>query len=174
MSARANGRHCLAAGGLAALASSWPDHAAAARQAVPSRCEAETTWSLSMWFREWFDASARLKSRYDIAWSLNPFYHRANCDGCGQLDPAVLVVGRTTGKRGNLVIYRAGLAHFILGAGTEFGIGGDDFKWMDVWSVDKAPRQGSGKAEAGIVAELLDLVKSESASGCAPSIGHIR
>ncbi|MCC6987492.1 MAG: hypothetical protein IT181_00750 [Acidobacteria bacterium] len=57
------------------------------------------------------------------------------------------------------------MAHFILGAGTEFGSGGDDFEWMDVWSVDKAPREESGKPEAGIVAEVLDLVKSESASG---------
>ena len=165
MSALANGRYCLAAGALAAIVWAWPHHTADARQAVPSRCETEATWSLPMWFRDWFDASAGLKSRYDIACYLNPFYHRANFDGRGQLDLAVLVVERTTGKRGILFVHRPGLAHFILGAGTEFGSGGDDFEWMDVWSVDKAPREESGKPEAGIVAEVLDLVKSESASG---------
>ena len=123
MSALSNGRRCLAAGVLGAVAWAGPHDVAAARQAVASRCEAEATWSLPMWFREWFDASAGLKSHYDIACYLNPFYHRANFDGRGQLDLVVLVVERTTGKRGVLIVHRPGLAHFILGAGTKFGNG---------------------------------------------------
>ena len=127
-------------------------------------CDLETRLGLSEWFREWFESKGP-RDQYEIGCYLNPFYLRGNFDARGQLDLAVLVTERSSGKRGILVVHRPGLAHFVLGAGTEIGSGGDDFDWLNVWHVDAAPRSETGQPEAGFVGEVLNLVRLESASG---------
>ena len=80
-------------------------------------CDLETRSGLPDWFRTWFEAQG-LQARFEIACYLNPFYLRGNFDARGQLDLAVPVVERSSGKRGVLVVHRPGLAFFVWGAGT--------------------------------------------------------
>lgn len=158
-------RHRRSLAAICVALSVWLQQTGAVGQTAPEHCDTLAKASLPDWFRMWFDYQGGPRAQYETACYLNPFYQRGNFDGRGPLDLAVLVVQRSTGKRGVLVVHRPGLAHFIVGAGTEIGNGGDDFEWMDVWSVAAAPRAESGRPEAGIIAEVLDLVKSESASG---------
>jgi hypothetical protein len=141
-----------------------PQQSALFGQARAVGCDLETQSGLPEWFRTWFEAKGP-QARYEVSCYLNPFYLRGNFDARGQLDLAVLVVERSTGKRGVLVVHRPGLASYLLGAGTEIGSGGDDFNWLDVWHVDAAPRLETGRPKAGFVGEVLNLIKSESASG---------
>jgi hypothetical protein len=127
-------------------------------------CDLPTRSGLPDWFRTWFEAKGP-QARFEISCYLNPFYLRGNFDARGQLDLAVLIVERSSGKRGVLVVHRPGLAFYVLGAGTEIGNGGDSFSWLDVWHVDAAPRLEAGRPEAGFVGEVLNLAKSDSASG---------
>lgn len=116
---------------------------------------------------EWSRGAQAVPSAYRISCSVNPFYQRGDFDGDGQADLAVLIVEATTGKRGVAVIHRANAAVFILGAGKALGNGGDDFRWLDAWSVEPAPRKpNEWKAPLpNFRAEGLMLQKSESASG---------
>jgi len=124
-------------------------------QARASGCSPETRSGLPQWFQDWFESSGR-QARYETACYLNPFYLRGSFDGRGQLDLAVLVVEKSSGKRGILVVHRPGLASYVLGAGTEIGNGGDDFGWLDIWHVDAAPRSETGRPDAGFVGEAAN------------------
>ena len=67
--------------------------------------------------------------------AVNPFYQRGDFDGDGRADLAILVREKATGKIGILMLHRVGKPA-LLGAGRPFGNGGDDFAWIDQWSVD--------------------------------------
>lgn len=66
---------------------------------------------------------------------LNPFYQRADFDGDGRTDYAVLVKETISGKRGIAIVHRGSQWVHVLGAGKAIGNGGDDFDWMDAWRV---------------------------------------
>jgi hypothetical protein len=55
-----------------------------------------------------------------------------------------MVRDKASGKIGILVLHRSGKPA-LLGAGRSFGNGGDDFAWIDQWSVDdgKDVRRGN-------------------------------
>ena len=78
-------------------------------------------------------------------------------DGDGRADVALLVQHRVTRKVGIVFMHRAGGLPQIVGAGTDFGNGGDDFDWMDSWKV-----QSRTKARP-VDAVLLE--RESSASG---------
>lgn len=92
---------------------------------------------------------------YETSFELNPFYLRGDFDGDGQLDIALLVRERTSGKVGIALFRAAAAAPVVLGAGIEFGNGGDDFAWMEVWRVLPAE---------GVDSEGLYVEKPEAAS----------
>src|SRR5262249_33727737 len=74
---------------------------------------------------------------------INPFLHRGDVDGDGKPDLAVLVQAKADHKVGILVLHRNG-KETLLGAGRDFGNGGDDFNWIDLWWVEdrNTPQQG--------------------------------
>ena len=99
--------------------------------------------------------SSPFGKRYEASFELNPFYLRGDFDGDGQPDVALLIRERTSGKVGIAFFRAAAAAPVVLGAGIEFGNGGDDFAWMEVWSV--LPAEGGD-------AEGLYVEKPEAAS----------
>jgi hypothetical protein len=70
---------------------------------------------------------------------LNPFLLQGDFDGDHRLDLAVLVTRRDTGARGIAVVHAGAPRAVVLGAGHALGNGGDDFTWMDAWSVQPKP-----------------------------------
>ena len=60
---------------------------------------------------------------------------RADFDGDGKTDAATLVRETAGLKRRGVALAMGNGRQFVLGAGTAFGNGGDDFTWLDAWHV---------------------------------------
>jgi len=98
---------------------------------------------------------------------LNPFCLRGDFDGDGNIDFAVLVRQPASGKAGIVIIHRATGRVFVLGAGTRFGYGGDDFTWMDAWRVfdkGKVPQGATEERPPILRGDGLLIFKTEAAS----------
>ena len=65
-------------------------------------------------------------------------------NGDGQADVAVLVKQRRGGKVGIAIFHYPGRQVHVIGAGHDFGNGGDDFEWMNVWRVERPGRLSPG------------------------------
>ena len=116
-------------------------------------------WALRPW------AGAAAASHLEISGAVNPFYQRGDFDGDGKADLAILVRSKTTGKIGILMPHRAGKP-VLLGAGRPFGNGGDDFAWIDQWSVDDGggPNATRSTRSPGEPADALWVAKDGAAS----------
>ena len=114
--------------------------------------------SLPAWGVRVLDAAA-FAGKYAVESRLNPFFQQADFDGDGKLDLAVLIVEKASGKRGVALLRRVAVAPAVLGAGRDFGNGGDDWSWMDVWRVEDTP-VAAGKLRYDLLVE-----KSESGGG---------
>ena len=90
-------------------------------------------WAAKPW------AAASTANHVELFAAVNPFYQRGDFDGDGKADLAIIVRDKASGKIGILVLHRSGRPA-LLGAGRSFGNGGDDFAWMDQWSVDDGGR----------------------------------
>jgi len=66
---------------------------------------------------------------------MNPFYLEADFNGEGKPDIVLSIKNKETGKRGTLIIHAESSQSFQIGAGDKFDSVGDDFNWLDVWSV---------------------------------------
>lgn len=86
----------------------------------------------------------------------------ADLDGDRAPDLAVLVRARRSGKAGIAILLRNRDGAIVLGAGSDFGNGGDDFSWMDEWSV--YPRSGREAGRPKLRGDALLVAKSEAAS----------
>ena len=84
---------------------------------------------------------------------MKPFFHVGDFNGDGESDVALLIKEKTTGKVGIAILEAKTKEFKIFGAGKSFGNGGDDFDWMDAWSI-----RHSGKVDR------LYVAKSEAAS----------
>lgn len=71
--------------------------------------------------------------------SLNPFYLESDFNGDKQLDIALFVKQKETNKRGILIIHGGTFKFYLIGAGTKFGNGKDDYSWMKVWKLYRHP-----------------------------------
>jgi len=69
--------------------------------------------------------------QYALVAHLNPFYLHGDFNGDGRTDVAVLVKNKESGKIGVAILHSGARSAIILGAGRDFGNGGDDFRWMD-------------------------------------------
>jgi hypothetical protein len=85
-------------------------------------------------------AAESFTSEYELSTILNPYFRRGDWDGDGRPDLAILIRQRSSGKTGIALVQRANQIPQVVGAGTPFGNGGDDFKWMLVWRVEPAAR----------------------------------
>ena len=105
---------------------------------------------------------------YLLSYHINTFYLRGDFNGDGRADCAVLVVQRSSGKKGIAIVHGGSKAVHVVGAGNATGNGGDDFSFIDYWYVyDRGPvRRGVG--ERGIPrlsgdAVLIGAAESSSA-----------
>jgi hypothetical protein len=108
-----------------------------------------------------------LAKKYEVSFSMNPFYLRGDFNGDGKIDVAVLVKQRSTGKSGIAIVHGGTSKVTILGAGTDIGNGGDDFEWMDTWQIYSKTRVasgGDGKNVPHLRGDALLVGKSEAAS----------
>lgn len=109
-------------------------------------------------------------SQYAISTQLNPFYVQGDFDGDGKLDCAILVRNKASGKLGIAIVHAGKPGVSVLGAGTAFGSGGDDFAWMDAWYVyprGQVSKGASGAAPPKLKGDGLMLIKTEASSGLA-------
>jgi hypothetical protein len=90
----------------------------------------------------------------EIAARMNPFVWRGDFDGDGRQDVAVFVRATQSKKEGIAFLFRGATPTVVVGAGTELGNGGDDFSWLDLWTVVERPG-----------ADALLVEKESSASG---------
>jgi len=112
--------------------------------------DAEPTRSLPAWAQERLRSPA-FRRDYAVATDLDPSVLTGDFDGDGRPDVAVLVARRATGARG-IAFLHAGSPHaWVVGAGHELGNGGDDFSWMDAWSVQPRGRVAGQRGEAVLV-----------------------
>jgi hypothetical protein len=95
----------------------------------------------------------KLRTGYELVERLEPSFYVGDFNGDGASDVALLIKEKTTGKVGIAIVEGGERKIKIVGAGKSFGNGGDDFSWMDVWSI-----RHLGKVDR------LYLAKSEAAS----------
>jgi hypothetical protein len=104
---------------------------------------------------------------YDLSFRINPSYLEGDFDGDGEMDVAVFVKERSTGKLGIAIVHGTTGKVIILGAGIRIGNGGDDFEWMDSWQVYSKTRATHAAGETGVPhlrGDALLVEKSEAAS----------
>ena len=89
---------------------------------------------LPLWAHASFSAFSK-REAVEISNRLNPFVWRGDFDGDGRMDLAILVKHSRTKKEGIAILRRKGAA-LLVGAGKDFGNGGDDFSWIDLWFVE--------------------------------------
>lgn len=87
-----------------------------------------------LWFNQFFSNKA-LDKQYIIAADKKPAYLQADFNRDGNADIAVLVNDKSKGRKGILVVHGKSDAYHVFGAGKDFGSGGNDFKWLDNWSL---------------------------------------
>jgi hypothetical protein len=116
-------------------------------------------WAISSWNKESAKLDLRLSTR------INPFVWRGDFNADSRSDLAVFVESTVTGKQGILFLLQRQKS-VLVGAGVEFGNGGDDFAWMDVWHVEDRGT-GHGNYTANTVrlkGDGLMVAKESSAS----------
>ena len=95
----------------------------------------------------------KLSTRYELFQKPEPSFYVGDFNGDGTSDVALLIKEKATTKVGIAIFEGEERKIKIIGAGKSFGNGGDDFSWMDVWSV-----RHTGKVDR------LYVAKSETAS----------
>ena len=91
------------------------------------------SWAEQMWLTLSRSSNLQLSTR------LNPCMWRGDFDGDGRADLALLVT-LTGSKKEGIAFLLQGTKPLVVGAGTDFGNGGDDFSWMDLCYVeDRGP-----------------------------------
>jgi hypothetical protein len=108
-----------------------------------------------------------LERQYEFSSHLKPSLLSGDFDGDGKIDVAILVKQKNSGKIGIAVCHSSTNKILLIGAGTEVGNGGDNFDWMDIWSVTAkaAAAKKLGKTAAALVrGDALHVEKNESAS----------
>jgi len=106
---------------------------------------------LPAWAMKVFDE--KLSTRYELVQKPEPSFYLGDFNGDGTSDVALLIKEKATTKVGIAIFEGKEKKIKIVGAGKSFGNGGDDFSWMDVWSV-----RHTGKVDR------LYIANSEAAS----------
>ena len=113
---------------------------------------------------------------YELSDAVNPFYLRADFDGDGKPDYAILVVGKNTDNR-VIAICRSGSPNVEILTDMEKSVVFDpkrpagsvaNFNWMDAWQIVRRRKLGASelneKTPPPMVGEGILVEKTESAS----------
>lgn len=123
----------------------------------------ELELGLPFWATQsWKALSAQ--SDLSISKRLNPNVWRGDFDGDGRADLVVFVEGVSSKKQG-VVFLLQGKWPLLLGAGIDFGNGGDDFMWLDFWHVeDRGTKHGNHQRKSVTLKADGLMVGRESSS----------
>jgi hypothetical protein len=124
------------------------------------------TLNIPYWVRYSFHEN-NLNRKFDYSFEINPMYLRGDFNGDNIPDIAILVKNNSSNKVGIIVFHFNSNDYFIIGAGTHFGNGGDDFGWITNWAVKRKERvdqEADNKRAPNLVAEAIYVEKAESAS----------
>ena len=115
-------------------------------------------WAEQMWLTLSHSSNIQLSTR------LNPCLWRGDFNGDGKCDLALLIA-HTGSKKEGIAFLLQGKRPLIIGAGTEFGNGGDDFSWMDSWYVEnRETKRGNNSGSVSLHSDGLVVAKEGSAS----------
>ena len=126
----------------------------------------EPTWAELQNLPPWAGAifeEQRSTSTYALSTRINPYFLQGDFNGDGRLDVAVLVEHKRTMQQGIAILHAGSMTAIVVGAGREIGNGGDDFSWLDAWSIEA--RDTRGKTVPALRGDALLVQKLESASG---------
>lgn len=79
----------------------------------------------------------KLDEHYKLQAFLKPAFLEDDFNGDGRNDIAALVIQKKTNKKGILLIHGGSAKYYFLGAGSNFGNGGDNFEWLKGWRIYK-------------------------------------
>ena len=116
------------------------------------------SWAEQMWL------TLSQSSNLQVSTRLNPCMWRGDFNGDGRADLALLVT-HTGSKKEGIAFFLQGGKPFVVGAGTDFGNGGDDFSWMDHCYVEKSST--STETARGNPSDFDELVVAKESSASA-------
>ena len=117
------------------------------------------SWAEQMWLTLSHSSNLQLSTR------LNPRMWGGDFNGDGRADLALLVRHAESKKEG-IAFLLQGRMPLVVGAGTDFGNGGDDFSWMDLCYVEaRGTKHGNYKGQSvSLQSDGLVVAKESSAS----------
>ncbi len=107
-----------------------------------------------------------LQKLYIISDTINPFYLEADFNGDKEVDIALFMISKETGKAGILIIHRKTNMYYVLGGGKDFGMG-DSMSWVKNWNVFRGKNLTSLAGGSKIVAlknPAIRIYKTEDIS----------
>ncbi|WP_045462026.1 hypothetical protein [Sporocytophaga myxococcoides] len=112
---------------------------------------------LPEWARKDFERKG-LKDKFELADYLRPAYLEADLNGDMRNDIAILVIEKQTGNKGLLILHQGDPNVYILGAGSTFGDGGNDFVKMNSWKiVNDVSIRRNNRIKTGIEVNFTDM-----------------
>jgi hypothetical protein len=104
---------------------------------------------------------------FNIVFRLNPFYLRGDFNGDNFSDVAILIERKKDKKLGILITHAKSKDYYILGAGNSFGNGGDDFFWLNIWTVMCCKNESivALSDNLSLEGEGIIVTKAEASSG---------
>ena len=81
------------------------------------------------------DSSCQMPNGFERYSWIEPSNISADLDGDGLPDAALLIRQTKSKKQGILICATTSKLPFVVGAGTDFGNGGDNFDWMNIWEL---------------------------------------
>ncbi len=131
---------------------------------LSTRASAADSDAIPRWANAVF--SQTLAARYRYFDGLHPSHLEADFNGDKKQDVAVLIRNKSSEKIGIAILLRENRVT-ILGAGIPFGNGGDNFDWMDRWSISKKGKvnvEVNGGTPPVLLGDALLVEKIDSAS----------
>ncbi len=95
-------------------------------------------WAYNLFRQQKLDSTLALNDQ------VNPYYLEGDFNGDKKIDIAFSVRQISTNKMGFVVMHSGTKYYQFIGAGKEFGKGGDNYRWLDYWKVYK-----KGKVKVG-------------------------
>ena len=123
-------------------------------------------WNCPLWVIDLVEKK-NFDKKYKFISRLNPFYLRGDFNGDNKLDIAVFIEELSSKKQGIAILNYGSEDIFVVGAGKNIRVGGDDFSWMDIWSVRREGPVERGVEEGTpplLKGEAINVGKSESSS----------
>jgi hypothetical protein len=106
-----------------------------------------------------------LDKKFQFTEHLKPSTLEADFNGDGSNGIAIGITEKSTNRKGIIIIHSKTNDYFVLGAGTDFGNGGNDFNWIDKWSVytDKIASETEIDEESGDILGSRDVTLTNPA-----------